>query len=302
VGVKINPDLSVLLLAPTVETGTGSNHVALAACAEALNFLGISMSDVHWVEHVDTNASLKDTVQTDSAVSLLLAEALVDVAAQVKKKVLDLAGGYYQVPAEALDVTEGRVFFRNNPDRSISVKDLLWWHVGSVPEVPITVTLSRGPNPRETGVPYQATFAEVEVDVETGEIKVLRLVVVNDAGTVLNPTGAEAQQIGGQTIGLGETLSEEIVYDKRTGVPLGLNFIDYRMLTMADLPEIEPVLLEVWQGAGEYGAAGIAEGVLTNTPAAILNAVYNAIGVRIDHIPVREKEILEALHKNGSGA
>jgi len=241
-------------------------------------------------------------VQTDSAVSLLFAEALIDVAARVKEKVLGLAAGYYQVSSKSLDIADGRVFSREDAEKSMSVKDLLWWHVGIMPEVPITVTISRRPDLRETGVPYQATFAEVEVDIETGDVKVLRLVVVNDAGTVLNPTGAEAQQIGGQTIGLGETLTEEIIYDKRTGVPLGLNFIDYRVLTIADLPEIEPVLLEVWRGAGEYGAAGIAEGVLTNTPAAILNAVYNAIGVRIDHIPVRAKDILEALNTKECGA
>jgi CO/xanthine dehydrogenase Mo-binding subunit len=177
------------------------------------------------------------------------------------------------------------------------VKDLLWWHVDYVPFVPIEVTISRGANLQVTGVPYQATFVEVEVDIETGEVRVLRMVVVNDAGTVLNASGAEAQQIGGQTIALGETLTEEIVYDRQSGVPLNLNFVDYKVPTMVDMPEIEPALLEVWEGAGEYGASGLGEGTLTNTPAAILNAIYNAIGVRIDHIPVRPADILTALEK-----
>ena len=121
------------------------------------------------------------------------------------------------------------------------------------------------------------------------------MVVVNDVGTVLNPTGAESHQIGGQAIGLGETLSEEIIYDRRTGTALNFNFIDYKLQTMQDIPEIEPVLLEVWQGAGKYGASGLAEGTLVNTPGAVLNAIYNAVGVRIDHIPVRPGDILKAL-------
>jgi xanthine dehydrogenase molybdenum-binding subunit len=149
-------------------------------------------------------------------------------------------------------------------------------------------------------VPYQATFVEVEVDVETGEVKVLRMVVVNDAGTVFNPTGAESQQIGGQVIGLGESLCEEIVYDPRTGTALNFNFIDYKILSMLDMPPVEPVLMEVWRGAGKYGASGIGEGTLVNTPGAVLNAIYNAVGVRIDHVPVSPADILEGLRNRGA--
>jgi CO/xanthine dehydrogenase Mo-binding subunit len=68
---------------------------------------------------------------------------------------------------------------------------------------------------------------------------------------------------------------------------------------MADMPPVEPLLLEVWRGAGEYGACGLGEGTLVNTPAAILNAIYNAIGVRLDHLPVRPADVLEALREQG---
>ncbi|MBN1221948.1 MAG: molybdopterin-dependent oxidoreductase [Candidatus Aminicenantes bacterium] len=297
VGVTINPDLSVLLMAPTVETGSGSNNVALLACAESLDFLGVTPQDIRWIEKVDTDTSLKDAVQTDSAVGLLMAELMVDVAAKVKEKVLDLASIHFKLSAKLLDVDDGRVFAEADPRNYLSVRDLLWRHADYVPYVPITVFVSRGANPELTGVPYQATFVEVEVDIETGEVKVLRMAVVNDTGTVLNATGAEAQQIGGQTIGLGETLCEEIVYDRRTGIPLNFNFIDYKVPAMEDIPLIEPVLLEVWKGAGEYGASGLAEGTLVNTPAAVLNAVHNAIGIRMDRIPVRPADILEALRE-----
>jgi xanthine dehydrogenase molybdenum-binding subunit len=298
-GVKINPDLSVLLMAPIVETGTGSNNVALLACAESLSFLGVTPRDITWIEKVDTDTSLKDTVQTDSAVGLLMAELMVDVAGKVKEKVLELAADHFQLSVEELEVKEGRVFSIGDSKKSLAVKDLLWWHTDYVPNVPIEVTLSRRADPRVTGTPFQATFVEVEVDIETGQVKVLRMVVVNDAGTVLNATGAESQQIGGQAIGLGETLCEEIIHDRRTGVPLNFNFTDYKVLTMADIPEIEPVLLEVWKGAGEYGASGFGEGTLVNTPAAVLNGIYNAIAVRMDRLPVRPEDILEALKNKG---
>ena len=300
VRVKINPDLSVVLDAPTVETGGGSNNVALMACAESLSFLGITPDDIRWIDKVDTDTSLKDAVQTDSAVSLLLAEAMEDVAKEVKERVLKLGALKYQVNADALDIEDGRIYHKNKIEEGMTVKDLLWLHTDYVPNIPIVVTVSRSPNIDVTGVPYQATFVEVEVDIETGVVKVLRLVIVNDAGSVLNPTGAESQQIGGQVIGLGETLCEEIVYDPRTGTALNFDFIDYKVLSMVDLPPIEPVLLEVWRGAGKYGASGLGEGTLVNTPGAVLNAIYNAIGVRIDHIPVSTADVLEGLKDRGA--
>ena len=164
--------------------------------------------------------------------------------------------------------------------------------------MPVSVTVSRKPSTLRTGVPYIASFAEVEVDESTGKVAVQKLVVLNDAGTVMYASGAEAQQIGGQVQGLGEALTEEIVYDTATGVPLNFNWIDYTMPTMADMPDIDPVLLEIWKGAGEYGACGIGEGTLTCTPGAILNAIYNAIGVRVNDIPVKPEKILKALGKD----
>ncbi len=175
----------------------------------------------------------------------------------------------------------------------MTVKDLL--SQGDL--VPILATVSRTPQSEMTGVPFSATFAEVEVDTATGQTKVLKLIVLNDCGTVMYASGAEAQQIGGQCIGVGETLTEEIIYDEATGVPLNFNWIDYKIPTMADIPDIEPVLMEVWRGAGEYGACGIGEGVVTCTPRAIANAIYNAIGVRIDEIPIKPERVLKALSK-----
>ena len=162
---------------------------------------------------------------------------------------------------------------------------------------PLTVKLSRSPLAERTGVPYIATFAEVEVDTSTGRLEVLQMVILNDCGTVMYASGAEAQQIGGQVIGVGETLTEEIIYDQWTGRPLNFNWIDYKIPTMADMPDIDPVLMEVWRGGGEYGACGIGEGTVTCAPRAILNALYMAIGVRINEIPVKPEKVLAALGK-----
>ncbi len=291
--ITVNPDCSVVLDAPTVETGTGSNTCNVLGCAEALGFLGITTDDIVWPHTVDTETSLKDCVQTDSAVSYLQSEVVARAALEVKQRLLEKASKLMKAAPEALDIAGGRVFRKAAPAKGLTVKDVFM--KGDM--LPVVVEMGRAPNSERTGVPYIANFAEVEVDTATGRVQVLKLVVLNDCGTVMYASGAEAQQIGGQVIGVGEALTEEIIYDQATGVPLNFNWIDYKIPTMADMPEIDPALLEVWRGAGEYGACGIGEGTVTCTPRAVLNAIYNAIGVRIDDIPVKPEKVLKALGK-----
>jgi len=297
VGITVNPDGTIILDAPTVETGTGSNTCNVLGCAEALRFLGVSPQDIHWESVIDTNTSSKDCVQTDSAVSFLQSEVMAVAAREVRQRILERAADALQLPAADLDVVDGRVFARGFPEEGMTVRQLLM----RPPLVPIVVKLSRRPLAEQTGVPFIATFAEVEVDTSTGHVQVLHMVVVNDCGTVMFASGAEAQQIGGQTIGVGEALTEETIYDQATGIPLNFNWIDYTIPTMADMPEIDPVLLEVWRGGGEYGACGIGEGTVTCAPSAILNAIYNAVGVRIDELPAKPEKILAALEKARGG-
>jgi xanthine dehydrogenase molybdenum-binding subunit len=293
VSMALNPDCSVTLDAATVETGTGSNTCNVLGCAEALGFLDIRPEDITWAKVIDTEYSVKDCVQTDSAVSFLQSELMAVAAQEMRQKVLQRASAVLKAPPEELEASGGRVFLKAAPEKGLAVRELMQ----RAPLVPILVKASRPPLAEKTGVPYIANFAEVEVDTSTGKVEVLKLVVVNDCGTVMYASGAEAQQIGGQCIGMGESITEEIIYDQATGYPLNFNWIDYHVPTMADMPDIEPVLLEVWKGAGEYGACGIGEGTVTCTPRAVLNAIYHAIGLRIDEIPVKPEKVLKALGK-----
>ena len=293
ISIKLNADCTVILDAPTVETGTGSNTCNVLGCAESLDFLGISADDILWPHVIDTETSLKDTVQTDSSVSYLQSEVIALAAQDLKREILERGALVLETKADQLDIVAGRIFVKKNPDKGMTLKEL--FYMGD--RVPIVVTRSRIPNTERTGVPYFANFAEVEVDTDTGKVQVLHLVVINDCGTVMYASGAEAQQVGGQVTGLGEALTEEIIYDEPTGVPLNFNWIDYKVPTIMDMPEVDPILLEIWKGAGKYGACGIGEGTLTCTPRAILNAIYNAIGVRINDIPVKPEKVLRALGK-----
>jgi len=293
VGVTLNPDCTVMLNAPSVETGNGSNTCNVLGCAEALSFLGVEPEDIHWSSVVDSDRGTKDCVQTDSAVSFLQSELMALAARELKERIREIAAPVLGAEAPELEIERGRIFPKAEPGAGMAVKELL----SSGDLAPITVFMSRQPLADKTGVPYIANFAEVEVDTSTGRVQTLKLVVINDCGTVMYASGAEAQQVGGQCIGMGEALTEEIVYDEATGMPLNFNWIDYHIPTMADMPDIEPVLLEVWKGGGEYGACGIGEGTVTCTPRAILNAIYNAIGARIDEIPATPDKVLRALGK-----
>jgi len=296
VGVKLNPDGSVILQASQVETGVGSNTCAVLACAEALDFLGVTADDVEWVSPTDTETGLKDMVQTDSAVSYLHAEVMAQAARELKEQVCAAAAVVLGDAVEDVDV-RGGVIFVGGVDSGKAVTDIL--QAGDM--LPLHVTVTDHLPLEKTGAPYLASFAEVEVDTGTGKVDVVQLVVVHDAGTVMFPSGAEAQQIGAQVQAIGETLYEEVVYDEASGRPLSFDWVGYTMPTMLDMPAVEPVLLEVWKGAGEYGACGIGESAITCTPRAILNAIYNATGVRINEIPAKPEKVLEALARKERG-
>jgi xanthine dehydrogenase molybdenum-binding subunit len=294
--IRLNPDLSVILDAPTCETGNGANSSSVLACAEALDFLRVTPSRIEWVSIGDTETGLRDCHPTDSSVGLLHAELIAEAGKMIKNELLDRASTYLSLPVEELEIENAVVYSINDREKNVQAEHLIMDNDA----VPISAHAIRTPNLTITGLPFGAWFIEVSVDIETGKIEVDKIVILNDGGTILHASGVESQQIGGQTIALGETLFEEIAYDKKTGVALNTNFIDYKMPTILDIPDIDPVPMEVWQGAGEYGAAGLAEGTACGTPAAIANAVYNAVGIRLDELPFKPEKVLEKLAESSN--
>lgn len=292
-GLKLNPDLSVILEATMAETGCGSNSCAVWSCADQLDFLGIAPESIKWIEKADTDTGHKDMVQTDSAVSYLHAELMPDVVKELKKKILAMASDEMKKPMDQLMIKNSHVFSKVSEKESMSIKDILW----NDTLVPIHIVVEKMPPMEVTGVPYEATFAEVEVDIETGWVEVTKIVQLSDCGTVMYASGAEAQTIGGQAMALGEALTEEIIYDEATGIPLNFNWVDYWIPTMLDMPYIEGIPMEVWKGAGEYGACGIGESVTTCTCRAIASAIYNATGALVNSTPFKPEKVLEALSK-----
>jgi putative selenate reductase molybdopterin-binding subunit len=146
---------------------------------------------------------------------------------------------------------------------------------------------------------WGASFAEVEVDMETGRVSVVKLVGAHDCGRVIHVPGAMAQVDGGTIMGLGYTMTEELHVDPHTGVPVTQSLYEYRPPTVLDLPEIVPILVESPVPAGPYGAKGLGENPMFNAAAAIGNAIYNATGVRMREIPYTWPRVYDELKRAG---
>ena len=150
---------------------------------------------------------------------------------------------------------------------------------------------------------FAAAFAEVEVDVETGEVKILRLVSSHDVGRAINPMIVEGQILGGAAQGLGYALTEGFCFDQRTGTALNQWFLDLRTPSILDIPDIEPVMVELGEPTHPFGAKGCSEISYVGVAPAVANAIYNATGARVTELPMTPDVILKALHgAQGSGA
>jgi len=144
---------------------------------------------------------------------------------------------------------------------------------------------------------FQAGFAEIEVDTETGVIKVLKFVMAHDIGRAINPQNVEGSLEGGAAQGIGYALSEDLIIDKQTGRVLTDSFATYKMPSTLDMPDVEVVLVEEPAPTGPFGAKGVGEPGMTNVAPAIANALYDAVGIRLHSLPMTPEKVLEALKR-----
>ena len=141
-------------------------------------------------------------------------------------------------------------------------------------------------------------MAEAEVDTETGEIKVLKIVVAHDIGRAINPVTVEGQLEGAVVQGMGYDLIEDYVINMETGVLESDDFVTYKIPSTLDVPEIEPILIELPVTSGPFGAKSVGESGSVATTPAIANAIYDAVEVRMKDLPITPEKILRALQEN----
>ncbi len=167
-----------------------------------------------------------------------------------------------------------------------------------MPQGNAMLTATANTNPTIPGVArysFVAHFAEVEVDVEVGHIRVIKYVAAHDSGRVVNPLTATSQVKGGATMGIGMALHEELLYDRASGLPLTAGYYGARILTHRDAPDIEVLWVETEEPYGPYGAKTLGEPTIIPSVAAVANAIYNAIGKRIKDLPITRDKVLGVL-------
>ncbi len=296
--VRISRDGSVEFLSSAQDIGTGIRTVLGQVVAEEL---GLAPTDIH-VKIGDTNfpagAASGGSVMTNS-----MSPPARDAAYQVKTQLLALVAPELGVPATDLVMSDGKVFSKTDPGKSMSFKAAAAkMHTD---DIAARGSRRRGDYPtpnKAAGFPGGVQFVQVAVDTETGIIKVERVVAVMDCGRPLNPLTCISQVNGGVIQGISYALFENRLLDRNTGIMVNANLDQYKIAQSRDCPQIEVVMVENYAGKSSTDAAGIGEPAIVATPPAVANAVYNAIGVRIREIPMTASRVLAALAGSGPAA
>ncbi len=256
--------------------------------------MGLRYEDIHVVTG-DTDVTLFDIGTHASRSTYAMGNAVIDAGRKVKAMVLEHAARALETTPEALDIRDGRVFLKTEPERTVGVGEIA---SAGIYEYGLEGQhiIATGKHQALTHCPnFQAGFAEIEVDVETGVIKVLKFVVAHDIGRAINPLTVEACLEGGAYQGLGYALTEDLVIDDKTGKVLTDSFATYKMLSTLDMPDIKVILVEEPDPSGPFGAKGVGETGITNVAPSIANALYDAVGVRVHSLPMTPEKVLEAL-------
>ena len=287
--VKLNEDGTAVLMTGTAGLGTGA-HTALAQIVA--EELGLNFEDVH-VVHGDTDVVPWDIGAFASHTTYMGGRASQMAAAEVKRQLLARAAELLQSPPDRLRVRNGLITAIDST-RSITVHDAVAARKG-VPAAQFVGTATYHPTKSYS---FAAHFVQVQVDTETGQISVLQVVPVHEIGKVIHPVAAAGQIEGGIQQGIGHTLYEDYQIDLKTGRSLNANFVDYKMPLAMDMPPIRTVILETAPDpGGPFGAKGVGEDPIIAIGPAIANAVFDAIGVRFRHYPIKPEQVLQALQK-----
>ncbi len=305
--IKINPDGTAVLSGPTIDLGAGQTTVLCQIAAEAL---GLPADAVLMNHQVSTDNVPFEPPTHASRATYSAGNAVKIAALEAQKRLLQVASGMLEADAADLEVLEGRVMVKGSPDTAISVADVARYTESAflqlTPDGPIlgaledkgTIIGTSSVAPASNPVPPCAMFVEVEVDTETGQVDVLRVVYAHDIGKTVNPLAAEGQVEGGIAQGIGFTLMENLQFDEQTGTCLTSSFLDYKIPTAVEMPtQIESIFVESDEPTGPFGAKGLGEPPLIVPAPAIANAIYNAVGVRIRDLPITPEKILIGLGK-----
>ena len=298
--VRLNPDGSAKVFVSAGRQGQGSETTQAQVAAEAL---GLPLDMVE-AELGDTDSAPWGHGSIASNTMYRAGWATREAALDARQQVLELAARdcFEGVDAETLDIVEGIIVLKENPasGKTVSISDVLnVFRTDAMGQMSSITGRNKDPMPPTLAYSRQFAvhFVEVEVDTDTGQIKILDYLALQDSGTVVNPQVLKNQVIGGAICGLGLALYEELKLSPETCEVMNANLLDYKLLRTADFPAgAEVVFHESYDPVGPYGARGAGESPMAASIPAVVQAVYNATGVWVD-IPMTPENVTRALGK-----
>lgn len=291
--IKFNEDGSVSLLVTAYDMGQNLPGTCAQIAAEVL---GLRYEDVYVVTG-DTDVTMFDTGIGASAGIYQVGHAVMNAALDAKKNLLERAAKQLGVTADELDVKDRQIYLKSNPQKGISIAEVAKKAIYNFEGDHLNISGVGTFTPTKNPPPLAVVFAEVEVDIETAEVKPLKILYVADSGRIINPATAEGQVEGGIASAIGYSLTEQTVINKKTGVLQSNNFNSYRFPTTFEIPEIEVIFYEEAVPSGPFGAKGLGHGTTVAVNPAIANAIYDAVGVFLTSMPATPEKIWEAMKK-----
>ncbi len=291
--VMISSDGSVHLVTAASDEGQGNRTALAQITAEEL---GVPFEQIS-VSMPDTDVTPLDGGTHGSRQTYAGGLAVKKAAADAKRKLLAFASEQLGTSEGDLGTKDGIIFKVRDPSVRLKIGDLMRRiQIGDMSICQQVIGVSSGVAPAMPGY-YGATCVEVEVDTETGEVRVVKVVGAFDVGKAINPSNIEGQITGGAVMGIGWALTEELLL--REGKILNDSFRDYRILRACDVGEIVPIIVESNEPTGPFGAKGVGEGTMVGVAPAVANAIYDAIGVRMKELCITPEKLLEALDRIG---
>lgn len=284
--MRLESDGSLRLLTGLMDVGEGSLTVMPQIAAEEL---GVGYSQV-LVTFGDSETTPEAPLTAGSTATFSTGTATKEAARQLKARIIEVVAPLLDTEPSNLQITDDGVEHIQYPERSVSFAQI----AESAGEIEIEAAISPGSRDHVINS-FGAHFAEVEVDTDTGQVRVLRYIAAHDSGRILNPKLAINQVEGGVSQMLGFTLSEQMLTDPRNGVTLNASFLEHKSPTLQDFPEMQVLFADVVDPIGPFGAKALGEPPSIGVAPAVANAIYNAIGVRIRDLPLTPDRVLNEI-------